>query len=824
MEKIYINFINSDGNLLNIFGQLILIQVISDSGLNIFTKDYVIQYYLDNNINKKIYYIETNDLDISQLKTSNFIFNLPVGVNFIYGWYKNEAIKSIIIFASYNYLPLIYMGLPNITSQFDVQINYQYKSILNDAWTSSNDFTYNDPSFYDGSGNLLQTLFNNYDGNFNYLVNKIQIPGYIYQIYISDNSGIIGLDSSDVYKLFKIPNQLNLTTNTNIYFYKESNLFSSILYLNNYNFVDYKKFSNEYESIILYIEYIETPGGIYSTTDLSDNLIPNNYPCDSDCFEFNQKPFFYKYDESGNVIPVDLDINTNPSYISIQSLNLQTFNSSQLASSNEDEYYKTLFFYNYINSNYFVKSIKMFCYDFKKYFVNYSPETNPKKPPQLNNIGSFTCDLYEIIIESDSNLGIPVIMNLNYPWVFVNIDLLNLIKLIRFESVNNYFYNLTKSKKINLKVIVDYLSGFEIKKYNIYKIFNLDNNDNPNDLLDYKNSIRSTVFRLSSNNNYNYIYDNSNLINLYDIKDNNKFNRKINFNNGIMNCIRCKIIFFLSGYMGMYSFDAKLFLDNYNIQIYHKKYNFENNPNNQEKKKLINALVYLATMSVGIKVIFYNEKKSEPSASSIYNYYLNSNPYYFFNEINLSKANNEFSIYLDIIGEKNNYKNQFLKFNMYFNKNYYLLFLYADKGTPVGYFEELIFTFSQYTFKIFKIPNPNANLNEKKDLFYIGFNNLKDINIFMDYLEYGIFNPNKENLSNYFNFSKSKIFVNYYNINNLWVLDSVDSPVEISSLPNPINKYQIYFSINNLKVDQVFLYGDLSIKPYHNDTCPCENH
>jgi len=359
----------------------------------------------------------------------------------------------------------------------------------------------------------------------------------------------------------------------------------------------------------------------------------------------------------------------------------------------------------------------------------------------------------------------------------------------------------------------------------MFKIFNLDdNNDNNHQdkLLIYKNSLSKNI-GLSSNNNYNYVYDNLNLISLYDIKDNNKFNRKINFNNGIMNCIRCKIIF-LFGYMGMYSFDAKLFLDNYNIQIYHKKYNFENNPNNQEKKKLISMLIYLATMSVGIKIIFYNEKKSEPKASSLYNYYLNPNPYYFFNEINLSRVNNEFFIFLDIIGEKNNYENQFLKFNMYLGKNYYLLFLYVDKGTPVGYFEELIFTFSQYTFKIFKIPNPNANLNEDKDLFYIGFNNLKELNIFMDYLEYGVFNPNKENLSNYFNFVKSKIFVNYYDINNLWVLDSVDPPVETLYQPNPINKYQIYFSINNLKVDQIYLYGDLSIKPYLEDTWTCKNH
>ena len=36
-----------------------------------------------------------------------------------------------------------------------------------------------------------------------------------------------------------------------------------------------------------------------------------------------------------------------------------------------------------------------------------------------------------------------------------------------------------------------------------------------------------------------------------------------------------------------------------------------------------------------IKIIFYNDIESEPRVSSLFNYYLNTNPYYLFNEINL---------------------------------------------------------------------------------------------------------------------------------------------------------------------------------------------
>lgn len=793
--KIFINFINyNDYNINNLITQSILIQKISDSGLITFNKEYYIQYNIDKDINKKIYFIETYNLITITLKTSNFLLNLPDNLYFVYGFYKNEVTKSLIIYSAFNYFPLIFMGLPNLIDPLYIQIEYEYKSILNPLIT--------DPDFYDGSENMIITLFNNYDGNFNNLKNKIQLSGIIYEIYISDDFSITDLNSFNKYKIFKIPNQMNINQNLNIYFYNEISLFSSILYLNNYNFIESEKFNN-YESIILYIEYIDILKGVFSKIDLSGNLIQTNnsdctydytcdYTCDSDCTcdcncsNLNQEPFFYKYD-GGEIIPIELNINEIlPKYISVLSLDLQTFNSNQIKYPDDNEFYNVLFFYNYINDNYFVKSIKMFCYDFKKYFVNYASTTNPKKSPQLNNIGSFNCDLYEIIIKNDSELHNPFILDLNYPYLFVNIDLLNLLKLIRFESVNNYFYNLVKSKKVNFNTIVDYLTCYSIKKYNIYSI-------------DNTTSIEG--------------YNSENFIN------NSERNIKINFNNGIMNCIRCKIVF-LFGYMGMYFFDAKLFLDNYNIQIYHKKYKYKDNKNNLEKKKLVSMLIYLATVSVGIKIIFYNEKNSEPKASSFYNYYLNPNSNYLFNEINLSKIKKEFLIYLDIIGKKNDYQNQFLKFNLLINKNYYLLFLYVDKETFISNYNQLIFTFSQYTFKIFKISSPNANLYENKELFYITFNGLKELNIFMDYIEFGVFNVFKENPKNYFNFKKSKIFVNYYDINDYWVLCNVPSPIETLNNPNTVNKREIYFSINNLKVNQIYLYGDLTIKPH---ICHCEN-
>ena len=98
MEKIFINSVDINGyNVLDLFGKSILIQIESGSGLQTFSQNDTIQYYIDKNINAKIYFIDVDNLNTIQLKTENFFFNLPNSLNFVYGWYKNEATKSIIV-------------------------------------------------------------------------------------------------------------------------------------------------------------------------------------------------------------------------------------------------------------------------------------------------------------------------------------------------------------------------------------------------------------------------------------------------------------------------------------------------------------------------------------------------------------------------------------------------------------------------------------------------------------------------------------------------------------------------------------------------------
>jgi hypothetical protein len=350
-------------------------------------------------------------------------------------------------------------------------------------------------------------------------------------------------------------------------------------------------------------------------------------------------------------------------------------------------------------------------------------------------------------------------------------------KLIQVEFANHYFYKLTKSNKINLDILVKYLVNFIVKKYNVYKLINT-----------HYPELKNTT------NTQNNIYQNKS----YEYK----IFESINFNNNVVNCIRCRMIFYYRsnsniynnnyGY-GTYSIDTKLFLNNYNLELYHKEYDFENVSTDEQKKKLICMLIFLQTTTYQIKLYFYNKKNSVVTSL------------YLFNQVELFKNNNDFNSQIDINSLNNTYTNEYLKFNIFINREYYILFLYGDANSPLNTtnFDELIFVHNNFTFKIFKIETPNGNQFENKILFYICFQSLLELNIFMKYINTGKMETNYDGeISNYFNIAKSITFYNYYDLNNFWIIN--DESIT--------NRYEINFSINNLYINQIYLYGDLSIE------------
>ena len=538
-DIIYINFIGFDDNIfLNLYTDKITITFINQNDVILFDNEYEILYDLDKTTNDKKYFIKIQKEIIDKLNKLNIIINLPKYYNFKYNYFKNELKKSIIIYTIYNYIPLIYLGLPNIQQEKFFEINYKFKQIdltnyLDCSGNCAGNCDLDCAGNFDGINNYQLTLFNNYFGNDNYYLNTLKIPGNINEICISNNNGIVSYDSTNntkqnTFKLFKIKNNMDVSINTVIYFYDDvsSNFVSYIIYLNSYNFSPIKNIPQQYDNIIVKINY------------KLNNI-----------------------DSSGTI------------YNSVLSLNMQTFNPEQLCNPLNDTsgnyYYNVLFFFNYVNLNYIVESINIFDYDNDKYF------NNTQIIPELHNIGYYQNDLYDKIILNDLNLSNPLILNINNPYLYMNLDLINLEnKLNNIEFANNYFYKLTMSNKINLDILTKYLINFTIKKYNVFKITN-------------EQFVKKNEKTIKTNIVKNHLYiDEFNHQILYDYKNPNE---TINFNNNIINCIRCQIIFYYNSNTnikinGIYSLDTKLFLNNYNLELYHKNYDFENNKDDKKKK------------------------------------------------------------------------------------------------------------------------------------------------------------------------------------------------------------------------------------------------
>ena len=766
-DIIHINFNKiNENSIFNLIDSGIIVKIINYDDIVLIDEQYNVNYYIDKVKNKKIYYIKIQHGLKNTLEVCNFFIYLPKNYYFQYTYLKNEIEKSIIIYKKYNYLPLIYLGLPNNKYIESFKINYNYVKIgstntINCVDSSGNEYCCFDCSGnYDGIDTQSITLFNNSFGTNNYYGNKLELSGDIYQICIPNNTGITSFNSitnsTYNYNLFLIKNNMDIKIDTNIYFYDCStnpNPQSYIINLNAYNFNNDLNIVNEFQNIILCMNYIDSLGN--TCVDSSGNICEN-----------------------------------------VLSLNLQTFNPDQLCSNIDisgNNYYNTLFFYNYFDTNYDVGEIDIFDYDYDKYFLN------TRINVEFYNINSHQYNLYDKIILTDVNLSFPNILDITNPYLFMNLDYIQLQKIfINPELMNNVFYKFTKSTKFNLDIIICYLMNFTIKKYNVLKITNLFNTKSIN----YISLLENIKISDKNINVKNYLYQNE--INHNPLSANT--NTIIDFNNNIVNCIKCKIVFYYSSNTnikinGFYSLDAKLFLNNYNLELYHKKYDFENISSDEHKKKIINMLLFLSTTTYQIKLYFYNKKNNAiPSL-------------YLFNEVNLLKNNNDFNFHFNMYPLNNTQNNGFIQLDIQINTQYYILFLYANNDTILSQskFDELVFLSDKYTFKIFKINSPNGNLYKDRLLYYICFKNLMELNIFMEFIKTGIFNKNfnnENNLSNYFNIINSTQFYNYYTLNNYWISDNSPAIFNSSQI---INKYEINFSINNLFVNQIYLYGELFI-------------
>lgn len=385
-------------------------------------------------------------------------------------------------------------------------------------------------------------------------------------------------------------------------------------------------------------------------------------------------------------------------------------------------------------------------------------------------------NLYNLIIESDSTLSVPIILydiNIDNNIIKIlyetneleysdgrkekiNLDLQNINKFIS-ESKNDLFSKYIKNQYSEINLITEYLNNYEMKTYNVYKIIN-----------------------------------------------NNKY--LININNIITNCIIVKLvfIFYLNNVRCTYAINGNLFLDNYSFQFYHKNYEKENNEI-KNKKDLIKLLFYIILNYVHINIFFYNSESDESINNFLFNSIV-SNQYYKFNNLIIPRIENK--VKLNMIVEESKY----LKLSLNLNFNYYLLF-FTSKLTVLS----LKFYINNNYFNINRIGsdcitnlnniinNPNGNLNisefdniEYTNLYYIAFQNITEINIFLNYIETGIFNLNPKKIKNFYDIDESKKFKK--NTNDYYIIDNE-------------NQFgSIYFNIDKLKIDNNYLYNNYEIR------------
>ena len=343
-------------------------------------------------------------------------------------------------------------------------------------------------------------------------------------------------------------------------------------------------------------------------------------------------------------------------------------------------------------------------------------------------------NLYTLIIQNNTNLTIPQIPI----WTYTEFNKQKLnINLIDYIIDTKYINDILQTEILNLTILVTYLNQYLFKTYNVYKINNVSNT---------------------------------------------KVINKINISNITVNCIYVKIVFIFSKDK-YYSINGQLFLNNYNLEIYNKSYNFTSlDPTIDPKKNLILLLLNIIMELEYIKIYFYNEL-NDPVINSTLTYSVFPNTLYLYN--NLFIPSNQCNLNISV--------GSYLKLNINLKLDYFILFLYS-KITDL----KLIFSVNNKLFKLLRIGKsnnsnyPNGNIYSQQNLYYIAFQNILEINIFMEYIQTGVHNPNV-NIQNCFNIQNSINFSK--NINNYWI--------PTTNTTNILN-----FTILNLELNQIYLYGE----------------
>ncbi len=399
-------------------------------------------------------------------------------------------------------------------------------------------------------------------------------------------------------------------------------------------------------------------------------------------------------------------------YSYITNLNIDFVNSIEKTSN-------AISFLNYVqNIEYESIVLRVFDYDYYIYFSELAIGDFIKCVP----ITLDKANLYDILINPNTNIPYPTILNLNIQDynVFINTDLLESLFSIKSNFANKIVEDLLYSNDERFLIILNYLINFKIMNYNFYNITFLKS--------EYNISLNQIINTSSLEIDSNDLLLNSNLVNV-----------EIFFNDLTFN-------------LKNYNIYSMLFNNNNTWDIYTKKYLLDNSVN---KYNLVKDLMIMAINYTQIIVYLYNDY--DDLSSTKLNPLVNAgfpfiNNYWRYNKLILNRDNSKMTFGLD--------DNNYLKMYFQIKLNYKMLIFYSDSiitsspDTTILNFK----TEGLYAFKIFKIQNPNGSVQTNKYVYSILFQNIEECNDFIYYIEYGLVNRPEGSTSSYFNFTTSRHF------------------------------------------------------------------
>lgn len=610
-------------------------------------------------------------------------------------------------------------------------IYYSFPDILK---TENIIIKFNDPNIiysYDNSSRTLSLYYTNYNLPFEMLgirnVNISIAVNFIMNAQLNNGEFINNY--------IKVSNVKNYTLqNQNII-----NIFGNIILFTSFTIQDT---SNPEKLYKLY--------KLNTNTEIFLNKFLKIYFYDLSYSNIQNIPYSGVREFTTNAIPVliQLSYKTTVKYQYIINLN---FDVVEL----RENFYLVLFFKNLVNINFDNIVLRVFSYDFITYFAT-TVSTDYTYCEQINFEKS---NLYNILIENNTNIPETSILNLDFDNFDINIDLIRIRELILFEVRNiDRVSNFLQSGNIEIKVLISFLYNYRIKDYNFVNVrFNKVLFEN-NQFADVNS------FRVQRLYDENYV---------------------INFNNIELNCmlINIELLFYdIKNKINRYNIYGMLLYNNNTWDIYTKRILLTD----ENKYNLIKDLSIISNTYFQINIYAYNsidDLNNNIKISKLANTTM-PNPFYKFNSITLNRSFSSLGFILD--------ENNYLKFSLTLTSDYKVLIFQVPKTITDTI---LNFKTNNYIFKIFRINgsyddpmlNITSNPNPNTNLYSILFSGISDCNYFMNYIQFGI-STSPKSINSYFNIPKSKNFIK----------DSFG----FYTITDTITSGTIFLSVNNVNLEE----------------------